>query len=129
MLLLFGFSGGGKADDSIEKYINSKMNNFVEAPLLQASERVFGSVPPKFSQYIKDLEDTFGRYEEYSILLVKKISNRSYNVYIEMNLEKGATYLKLLVYKKKNSQWKINFATIDKVPGNIIYDLNLLNSE
>lgn len=61
MLLLFGFSGNGQADDSIENYINRQMDNFVGVSLLQASEKVFGSVPPEFNQYIKGLEDTFGR--------------------------------------------------------------------
>ncbi|GAD80951.1 hypothetical protein [Vibrio ezurae] len=126
-LLLFWFSGNGQADDSIENYINGQMNNFVGVPLLQASEKVFGSAPPEFNQYIKGLEDTFGRYEEHSIVLVKKISNRSNYIYIEMNLEKGAAYLKLLVYKEKNAQWRINLATVDKVPENVINDLDLLN--
>ncbi|MPW37612.1 hypothetical protein [Vibrio sp. B1Z05] len=129
MFILFGFSGTGQADESIEKYISGKMNNFIGVPLLQASEKVFGSAPPEFNKYIKGLEDTFGRYEEHSILLVKKISNRSNYIYIEMNLEKGAAYLKLLVYKEKNAQWRINLATVDKVPENVIYDLDLLNCE
>jgi len=54
---------------------------------------------------LKQVEDFYGKYENYEIVKTHKISKRSTMVQFVMNFDKGVTYVRFQAYKTKSGNW------------------------
>ena len=113
LLLTFTFSSatfaaGKSAQDLVESGLKAYAKNDARAAIqiwikgsgLEGSKNALSQ-----ANSLKQIEDYYGKYENYEIVRSHKLSKRSTIILFVMNYSKGITYAKFQAYKTKSNVW------------------------